>query len=55
METYTIQEAWARACEHDSIPVESKFVVFSENNPWAVKYNKAMAMCYGERRIQEVR
>ena len=41
---YTIAEAWKKACKAEGIPADSKFVVFSEGNEWAVKYNKAMKL-----------
>lgn len=39
----TVAQLWRKACDHDGIPYDSQFVVFSENNPWAPWYNKAMA------------
>jgi hypothetical protein len=38
----TIKQLWQKACEHDGITPDSKFVVFSDANPWAKKYNFAM-------------
>jgi hypothetical protein len=37
-----VRELWNRACKWDEIPPESKFVVFSVENPWAEVYNAAM-------------
>lgn len=37
--TYTLKELWAKACAHDAIPASSKFVVFSKDNPWIMRYN----------------
>lgn len=37
-----IEALWNKACDHDGIEHIAKFVIFSENNPWAVKYNEAM-------------
>lgn len=28
------RQVWQKACEHDSIPVDSKFCVFSDDNPF---------------------
>ena len=40
MTTYTLEDLWNKACEFDSInPTDSHFVVFSDDNPWAKKYN----------------
>lgn len=39
MPTYTLRELWVKACEHDGIDPESKFVVFTQDNPWMRKYN----------------
>jgi len=35
---------WDRACQYDGIDPGSKFVVFSDSNPWVEKYNKAMQL-----------
>jgi hypothetical protein len=43
-ETYTVQEAWENACKEEGIPVDSKFVVFSETNQWAEKYERAVKL-----------
>ena len=32
------------ACKHDGIDPKSKFVVFSRDNPFVGKYNKAMTL-----------
>lgn len=37
-----VKELWRRACAFDEIPPESKFVVFSLDNPWVRVYNAAM-------------
>ena len=44
--TYTIKEAWANACEEEGIPTDSKFVVFSDDNQWAKRYEKAMLLYF---------
>jgi hypothetical protein len=44
--TYTLKELWDKACEHDSITVASKFIVFSKDNPWMAQYNRLMALRY---------
>lgn len=33
---------WQRACRYDGIPPDSKFVVFSESNPYVDGYNVAV-------------
>ena len=33
---------WVKACEAEGIPVESKFVVFSDDNPYIKDYNEAV-------------
>jgi hypothetical protein len=40
--TYTLKDLWRKACEHDGIDPTSKFVVFSKDNPWIVRYNNLM-------------
>ncbi len=42
--TYTARELWDKACEHDGIQPNSKFVVFSDANPWMKKYNTLMLL-----------
>jgi hypothetical protein len=49
MESYTIKEAWENACKEEGIPVDSKFVVFSESNTWAKKYDKAVRLYFAAR------
>ncbi len=44
--TYTLKELWAKACEHDNIEPSSKFVVFSDDNPWIKKYNTLLNLRY---------
>jgi len=36
----TRQHLWVKACEHDGIPPDSKFVVFSEDNPFIPFHSK---------------
>lgn len=38
----TARQLWVKACEADGIPPESKFVVFSDGNRFAVFYNLAV-------------
>jgi hypothetical protein len=45
-ETYTIKEAWENACKEEGVPPDSKFVVFSENNYWAKRYDKAVQLYF---------
>lgn len=37
-----IKQLWNKACEHDGIDPKSKFVVFSEGNPFAKEYNQTL-------------
>ena len=37
-----VAQLWRQACDHDDIPPESKFVVFSDENPFTAFYNNAM-------------
>ena len=37
-----VAQLWQQACGHDDIPPGNKLVVFSEDNPYVVFYNKAM-------------
>ena len=39
MAIYSLRDLWVKACEYDGIDPESKFVVFSDDNPWMRKYN----------------
>ena len=43
MTKWTIKQLWDKACEYDRIPFDSKFVVFSDHNPWMKKYNFAIS------------
>ena len=38
----TAKALWVKACEHDGIPPDSSFVVFSDDNPWVPLRDKAM-------------
>lgn len=38
---YIIKQLWEKCCEYDNIPKDSKFVVFSKNNPYEYFYEKA--------------
>ena len=44
--TYTLKDLWNKACEHDGIEANSKFVVFSKDNPWMAKYNTLLNLRY---------
>ncbi|MBD3263787.1 MAG: hypothetical protein GF375_01640, partial [Candidatus Omnitrophica bacterium] len=37
-----VKELWKKACEYEGIPVDSKFVIFSKDNPYNEAYNRAM-------------
>ena len=38
----TARQLWIKACEFDGISPDSKFVVFSDGNRFAVFYNQAI-------------
>lgn len=38
-----VKLAWEHACKHDGIDAASKFVVFSNDNPFAKTHNEQMA------------
>ena len=46
METKTVniyeevKSLWDKACDYDGLPPNSKFVVFSEENPFTKKHDK---------------
>ena len=46
---YTIKEAWENACKEEGIDPETKFVVFSEANAWAKKYEAAVELYFASR------
>lgn len=33
---------WTACCEHDGIPVDTSFAVFSKDNPYVAEHQKAM-------------
>lgn len=37
-----VRESWIHACSHDGIAQHEKFVVFSNDNPFAVEHNTRM-------------
>ena len=37
-----IRDSWTVACNHDGIAPDSKFVVFSDDNPAAKRHNELM-------------
>lgn len=39
---FAVSAAWKKACEHDSIPVDTAFAVFSKTNPYEPFYQIAM-------------
>jgi len=38
----TVRQLWNQACDHDGIPRDSKFVCFSNDNPYLQFHNQAM-------------
>jgi len=39
-----LRALWIKACRYDKIPENSSFVVFGENNPYIIRYNKIMSL-----------
>lgn len=39
-----LRALWIKACRFDSIPIDSKFVVFDNDNPYLIRYNKIMKL-----------
>lgn len=37
-----VKAQWRLACEHDGIATDAEFVIFSDDNPYAVEYSAAM-------------
>ena len=48
-------EAWRKACEYDNVPSEELFIVFSNDNPYAVESNNINIELFAcrEKLIQE--
>jgi hypothetical protein len=44
---------WAKACKWEKIPESSKFIIFSDSNPYLTKLNKAASDCQRELAQQE--
>ena len=36
-----MREIWRKACEHDGVSVDSRFVVFSDDNPYRIANDEA--------------
>ncbi len=47
-----VRELWRKACEWERIPPESKFVVFSEKNPYNREYDEAMGKLLRYRQLR---
>lgn len=45
----TIKMLWTKACEHDSIPTGSKFVIFSDTNPYVKFHGIALRQYWADR------
>lgn len=41
---FQVKYLWNRMCQHDKISPDSKFVAFSDSNPFHREYNEAMAL-----------
>jgi len=59
METQNIKRLlkalWIKSCRFDGIPADSKFVVFSDDNPYQRRYAKIMKMYLAGRNMFVVR
>ena len=42
----TVHQLWAKCCEAEGIPADSKFVVFSNDNEFLPFYDKALAQLW---------
>jgi rubrerythrin len=47
-----VRELWIKACQWEGIPPESKFVAFSENNPYMKEYHEAMGRLLRFKQVQ---
>ncbi len=43
-------ELWVKMCQWDNVPPDSRFIVFSETNPYKDEYDAAMAFVLAYRR-----
>ena len=49
-----LNETWRAACRHDGIPEDTKFAIFSDDNPFAKEHNKwAMMWLAGRKLLRE--
>ena len=46
-----IREQWAKACEHDGIPPDSHFVVFSDDNPHIKRHRNLVGLYQAGQRL----
>jgi len=46
------RELWVKACEWEKIPPDSKFVIFSEDNPYMKEYHEAMGRLLRFKQVQ---
>ena len=51
----SVASLWTAACGYDGIPADSRFVVWSDNNPYAASYNSAMGRLLELRNTGKVR
>lgn len=50
-----VKRLWVLMCQHDGVPTNSGFVVFSPTNPYAGAYNAAMTLFMRLRKARENR
>jgi hypothetical protein len=48
---FAVRCLWEKACDHDQIPHDTKFAVFSDDNPFMPFYNRALTQ-YQDARAQ---
>jgi hypothetical protein len=48
-----LRAVWKQACEFDAISPESMFVIFSNQNPYAVKANELMGKALAQRKAEQ--
>ena len=47
-----LKETWARMCEYEGVPADSKFVIISNDNPHQAEHDKWMSMFLAGERLK---
>jgi hypothetical protein len=50
-----VRKLWIQMCEHDRVPTDSRFVVFTDLNPFFAEYQIAVRTWQQLRKAQETR